>query len=83
MSAAPVSFQLPACGLEKQLRMTQSLRTLPPRGAEEVLDLWFLTPGWLSSTVAAIWAVNQQMRNLFVSPSFYKSVLYIYISVKP
>ena len=73
--AAPLPFQLPACGLGKQWKTAQSFGTLHPRGR----------PGrgsWLrigiTSAVVLTWGVNHRMEDLPLC----LSSMYIRLSIK-
>ena len=76
--AAPHPFQLPACGLGKQLRMAQSLGTLHPHGdLDEAPGPWFQISS--APNIVAAWGVNHQMEDL---PLCLSSSLYIRLSNK-
>ena len=76
--AAPRPFQLPACGLGKQLRMAQSLGTLHPHGdLDEAPGPWFQISS--APNIVAAWGVNHQMEDL---PLCLSSSLYIRLSNK-
>ena len=63
--AAPLPFQLPACGLGTQSRMAQGFGTLHPRGRPR-RGSWLRIS--MASTVALTWGVNHWMEDLPVSP---------------
>ena len=59
--AAPLPFQLPACGPGKQQRMAQGFGTLHPRGRPR-RSSWLRIS--MASTVALTWGVNHQTEDL-------------------